>query len=83
VSGTMQAELRHPRTAGTSLSSVRALRHERRRRLAAIPRYDRYIAEAAGDLVLQAFWRNLKRQDLEDAQRLKNWLAQETTDDDR
>jgi hypothetical protein len=62
---------------------VVALQRERRRRLAAIPRYDRYIAEAEGDLVQQAFWRNLKRQDLEDAQRLKNWLAQETTDDDR
>ena len=62
---------------------VVALQRERRRRLAAIPRYDRYIAEAAGDLVLQAFWRNLKRQDLEDAQRLKNWLAQETTHDER
>ena len=62
---------------------VIALQRERRRRLAAIPRYDRYIAAAAGDLALQAFWRNLKRQDLEDAQRLKNWLAQETTHGER
>lgn len=56
---------------------VVALIRERRRRLAAIPRYDRYIAEAAGDLILQGFWRNLRRQDLEDAQRLENRLDRE------
>ncbi|MBX6313966.1 MAG: hypothetical protein IRY99_13775 [Isosphaeraceae bacterium] len=59
---------------------VIALQRERRRRLAAISRYDRYIAEAAGDLFLQAFWHNLKRQDQEDAQRLKNRLDHETTE---
>lgn len=53
---------------------IGALRRERQRRLAAIARYDRYIAEAAGHLALQAFWRNLRRQDADDAQRLKNWL---------
>jgi hypothetical protein len=62
---------------------VVALRRERRRRLAAVSRYDRYIAEAEGNLVLQAFWRNLRRQDLEDAQRVKNRLAQEITPDER
>lgn len=56
---------------------VIALRREQRRRLAAIPRYDRYIAEAAGDLTLQAFWRNLKRQELEDAQRINARLGRE------
>ena len=55
---------------------------ERRRRLATIPRYDRYIAQAAGHLTLQGFWRNLKRQDVEDAQRLKNWLDREIADGD-
>ena len=61
---------------------VVALIRERRRRLAAIPRYDRYIAQAAGHLTLQGFWRNLKRQDVEDAQRLKNWLDREIADGD-
>ena len=51
---------------------VVALIRERQRRLAALPRYDRHIAEAAGHLTLQSFWRSLKRQDEEDAQRLKN-----------
>jgi hypothetical protein len=61
---------------------VVALIHERQRRLAAIPRYDRYIAQAAGHLTLQGFWRNIKRQDVEDAQRLKNWLDREIADGD-
>jgi hypothetical protein len=57
-----------------------ALIRERQRRLAAVPRYDRYIAQAAGNLILQGFWRNIKRQDVEDAQRLKNWLDREIAD---
>ncbi len=61
---------------------VVALIRERRRRLAAIPRDDRYIAQAAGHLTLQGFWRNLKRQDVEDAQRLRNWLDREIADGD-
>ena len=59
-----------------------ALIRERRRRLAAIPRYDRHIARAAGHLTLQGFWRDLKRQDVEDAQRLKNRLDREIADGD-
>lgn len=61
---------------------VVALIRERQRRLAAIPRYDRYIAQAAGHLTLQGFWRNLKRQDMEDAQRLRNWIDREIADGD-
>jgi len=60
---------------------VLAIIRERQRRLAAIPRYDRYVAQAAGNLILQGFWRNLKRQDVDDAQRLKNWLDREIADD--
>ena len=59
-----------------------ALIRERRRRLAAIPRYDRYIAQAAGHLTLQGFWRDLKRQDVEDAQRLKKRLDREIAESD-
>jgi hypothetical protein len=61
---------------------VVALIRERQRRLAAIPRYDRYIAQAAGHLTLRGFWRNIKRQDEEDAQRLKDWLDREIADGD-
>src|SRR5690349_25021547 len=62
---------------------VVVLIRERRRRLAAISRYDRYIARAAGHLTLQGFWRDLKRQDVEDAQRLKNRIDWEIADGDR
>jgi hypothetical protein len=61
---------------------VVALIRERQRRLAAATRYDRYIAQAAGHLTLQGFWRNLKRRDAEDAQRLKSWLDREIADGD-
>jgi hypothetical protein len=59
------------------------LARERRRRLAAIPRYDRYIARAAGRPALQGSWRDLERRDAEDAERLKDWLDRETADGDR
>jgi hypothetical protein len=59
---------------------VVALIRERQRRLAAISRYERYIAQAAGHLTLQGFWRNLKQQDLEDAQRIKGWVDREIGD---
>ena len=63
--------------APKSAPYLSSLARERRRRLAAVRRYARYIAQAAGHLPLQAFWRNLRRQDAEDAQRLKNWLDRE------
>ena len=59
---------------------VVALIRERQRRIAAISRYDRYIAQAAGHLTLQGFWRDLKRQDMEDAQRLGGWVDREIKD---
>ena len=61
---------------------VVALIRKRQRRLAAISRYDQYIVQAAGHLTLQEFWRNLKRQAMEDAQRLKRWLDREIADGD-
>lgn len=53
---------------------VNALIEERERRLAELRRYDRFIAQAAGQISLQGFWRTLKRQDEEAIQRLTNWL---------
>ncbi len=57
-----------------------ALIRERQRRLASVPRYDQYIAQAAGHPTLQGFWRSLKRHDTEDAQRLKNRIDREFAD---
>ena len=59
---------------------VIALIRERQRRLAAVPRYERYIAQAAGHLTLQGFWRTLKRRDEEGAQRLKDRIDREMVD---
>ena len=59
---------------------VIALIRERQRRLAAVPRYDQYIAQAAGHLTLQGFWRTLKRREEEDAQRLKDRIDREMAD---
>ena len=61
-------------------SHIVTLIRERQRRPAALSRYERYIAQAAGHLTLQGFWRNLKRQDMEDAQRLKEWIDRESGD---
>lgn len=59
---------------------VVALIRERQRRLTVIPNYDRYIAQAAGHITLQGFWRDLKRQDQENVQRLQDWLDRETAE---
>ena len=59
---------------------VIALIRERQRRLAAVPRFDQYIAQAAGHLTLQGFWRSLKRREEEDAQRLNVRIDREMAD---
>src|SRR5689334_20164972 len=80
MSSISAAETRQRCVANVLPPHVVALIRERQRRIAAISRYDRYIAQAAGHLTLQGFWRNLKRQDMEDAQRLEEWLDREIRD---
>jgi hypothetical protein len=80
MSSISAAETRQRGVANVLPPHVVALIRERQRRIAAISRYDRYIAQAAGHLTLQGFWRNLKRQDMEDAQRLKEWIDGEIRD---
>lgn len=50
-----------------------ALHREEQRRLATLPRFDRYTSEAAGAPTLQA----PRRRDTEDAPRPAAWLARE------
>jgi hypothetical protein len=50
---------------------------ERNRRLVTMPPYDRFIANAAGNLPLQALWRDLRRQDEEELERLAYYLKTE------
>ena len=54
-----------------------ALFLEWRRRIVGIPHYDRYIARSVGHPMLQKLWCELKRQDLENARRLKDWFDRE------
>jgi hypothetical protein len=81
MSAIIRNETRRSGAADVLPPHLMALIRERQRRLAALQRYDRYIARAAGHLTLQGFWRNLKRQDEDDIQRLKNWFDHEVTQD--
>ena len=51
--------------------------HELSRRLDALWRYDQRIANAEGHSGLQAFWRDLKRQDQENVRTLKQLIGEE------
>jgi hypothetical protein len=51
--------------------------HDLSKRLDAIWRYDQYIANAEGNTELQNFWRKVKKQDLENIKRIKEFIAQE------
>lgn len=68
------------RPSGTLAPHIVSLIRERRRRVNAAARYDRYIEQARGRLYLQDFWLNLKRQDEDEAQRLQNRIDREIAD---
>jgi hypothetical protein len=51
--------------------------HELSKRLDALWRYDQRIANAVGHAALQAFWRDLKRQDQKNIERLKQLIREE------
>jgi hypothetical protein len=78
---TTDADAEYLADAGFLPARVMDLIRERNRRLVTMPPYDRFIANAAGDLTLQAFWRDLKRQDEEDLQRLEYHFKTETRSD--
>jgi hypothetical protein len=50
--------------------------HELSKRLDALWRYDQYIANAAKDEELEELWRDLKRQEQENIERLKKLVAE-------
>lgn len=50
--------------------------HELSKRLDALWRMDQYIANAEGDINLQNFWRNLKQQEHQNVERLKQLVAE-------
>lgn len=51
--------------------------HELSKRIDAVWRYDQYIANADGKPQLQQFWRDVKQQDMQVVDRLKQCLADE------
>lgn len=51
--------------------------HDLSKRLDALWRYDQYIANAEGNMELQNFWRKVKKQDVENIKRIKEFIAQE------
>jgi len=51
--------------------------HELSKRLDAMWRYDQYIANADGKPALQNLWRDLKRQEVANIQRVKQMIADE------
>lgn len=51
--------------------------HELSKRIDGVWRYDQCIANAEGKQELQDFWRDLKRQDQQNADRLKDLIREE------
>jgi hypothetical protein len=51
--------------------------HDLNKRLDAVWRYDQYIANADGKPQLQKFWRDCKRQDIDNIKQIKEFVAQE------
>lgn len=55
--------------------------HELSKRLDALWRMDQYIANAEGQINLQNFWRELKRQEQQNVDRLKKLVAEHCASD--
>lgn len=53
---------------------------ELHRRLEGLWRYDQYIANAEGKAEVQALWRDLKKQETQNVQRLKQLITAEVKD---
>jgi hypothetical protein len=55
--------------------------HDLSKRLDALWRYDQYIANADGKPALQSLWRDMKRQEIANIQRVKDMVAEEVRQD--
>jgi len=51
--------------------------HDLSKRLDALWRYDQYVANAEGKPALQKLWRDLKRKEIDNVQRIKEMIATE------
>jgi hypothetical protein len=51
--------------------------HDLSKRLDALWRYDQYISNAEGKPALQVLWRDLKRQEIDNVNRVKQMIVEE------
>lgn len=73
--GTMERPYSHIGETRGCADHDRDLVHELSRRLDFLWHCDQFIANAEGDQDLQAFWRDLKKQELANVQRAKKLVA--------
>ena len=72
-----EKELRHVGETCGCADHDHDLIHELSKRLDALWRYDQYIANAEGKSALQDMWRDFKRQETRNIERVKQMIADE------
>jgi hypothetical protein len=72
-----EMELRHIGETQGCADHDHDLIHDLSKRLDALWRYDQYIANADGKPALQALWRDLKQQEIDNIRRVKELIAEE------
>jgi hypothetical protein len=72
-----EKELKHIGETAGCQDHDHDLIHDLSKRLDALWRYDQYIANADGKPALQNLWRDLKRQEMENIQRVKQMIIEE------
>ena len=78
---TAEKQMEHIGESRGSADHDRDLVHELDKRLDALWRYDQYIANADGKSELQSLWRDIKKQELKNVDRLKQLIAGEIRND--
>lgn len=73
----LPAEIELAHLGETASRADHDLIHELSRRLDSLPRYDQYISNAQQHEVLRQFWCNMKSQEVQTIQLLKELLAEE------
>lgn len=76
-----EKELEHIGESSGCADHDHDLVHDLSKRLDALWRYDQYIANADGKPELQEMWRELKGQEIENIQRVKQMIAEEIRND--
>ena len=72
-----EKELKHIGESSGCADHDHDLIHELSKRLDSLWRYDQFIANAESKPALQTLWRDLKRQDMDNIERVKQMIADE------